>query len=458
MHERIRTVVTGKKSVKGVERNMNRKNRNHIIKAAAAFLTCTVVFAAAACGKKESSNNLLTEKEETAREVNMFSPMEKTEADSVNTARSATDKTVIMAEEKLGIKVSYVTYTAEDYQDKTYDDVSLDRARSNMDDIYLLNPDTIKILGEEGRLMDLSGLSGARNLRDVVKAANVVNGKLVAIPQEVVAYGLFINKDMFDMYELELPETPEEFLECCRVFKENGIETPVGANRWWLETFVLAQAYADLYNGGNTEAEIAALNSGESRYSDYMRPGFEFLQEMIDKGYIDAKKAYVSEAIEGEGADFLAQKTPIVMAYWGAANTDTAYGDPDFEMLVIGFPSSRGQMPVMPMTGFAVGVEAEHAEDAMRAVDVMTSDEALKVYAETNRVISPSKNVEVECIPALKPLNDRIQENIYVLGANAGMKLEQWGNTCLVVRELLNGATVDECMAEFDRLQEETLE
>ena len=458
MHERIRTVVTGKKSVKGVERNMSRKYRNHIIKAAAAFVTCTVVFAAAACGKKESSNNLLTEKEETAREVNMFSPMEKTEADSVNTARSATDKTVIMAEEKLGIKVSYVTYTAEDYQDKTYDDVSLDRARSNMDDIYLLNPDTIKILGEEGRLMDLSGLSGAQNLRDVVKAANVVNGKLVAIPQEVVAYGLFINKDMFDMYELELPETPEEFLECCRVFKENGIETPVGANRWWLETFVLAQAYADLYNGGNTEAEIAALNSGESRYSDYMRPGFEFLQEMIDKGYIDAKKAYVSEAIEGEGADFLTQKTPIVMAYWGAANTDTAYGDPDFEMLVIGFPSSRGQMPVMPMTGFAVGAEAEHAEDAMRAVDVMTSDEALKVYAETNRVISPSKNVEVECIPALKPLNDRIQENIYVLGANAGMKLEQWGNTCLVVRELLNGATVDECMAEFDRLQEETLD
>lgn len=458
MHGSIRTVITGKKSVKGVERNMSRKYRNHIIKAAAAFVTCTVVFAAAACGKKEGSNNLLTEKEETAREVNMFSPMEKTEADSVNTARSATDKTVIMAEEKLGIKVSYVTYTAEDYQDKTYDDVSLDRARSNMDDIYLLNPDTIKILGEEGRLMDLSGLSGAQNLRDVVKAANVVNGKLVAIPQEVVAYGLFINKDMFDMYELELPETPEEFLECCRVFKENGIETPVGANRWWLETFVLAQAYADLYNGGNTEAEIAALNSGESRYSDYMRPGFEFLQEMIDKGYIDAKKAYVSEAIEGEGADFLAQKTPIVMAYWGAANTDTAYGKPDFEMLVIGFPSSRGQMPVMPMTGFAVGAEAEHAEDAMRAVDVMTSDEALKVYAETNRVISPSKNVEVECIPALKPLNDRIQENIYVLGANAGMKLEQWGNTCLVVRELLNGATVDECMAEFDRLQEETLE
>lgn len=424
----------------------------------AVFMTAIIAFTISACGnRKDSDINLITREEENERVVNLFSPMEKTEADAENIARSAADKTIVMAEEKLGIKVGYVTYTAEDYQDKTYDDVTLDRARNNMDDIYLLNPDTLRTLGEEGKLRDLSGLACVDNLRDVVKAANMVDGKLVAIPQEVVAYGLFINKDLFDQYNIALPETPEDFLECCRTFQENGIETPVGANRWWLETFVLAQAYADLYNGGNTEAEIAALNSGESKYSDYMRPGFEFLKEMIDQGYIDAGKASVSEAIEGEGEDFMAQKTPIVMAYWGAANAETAYGKPDFELLVIGFPSSRGQMPVMPMTGFGIGIDAEHGEDAMKALDIMLSDEALQVYAETNRVISPSQNVEVECIPALKPLNDKIQENVYVLGSNAGMKVEQWGNTCLIVRDLLNGATVDECMAEFDRLQEEAL-
>lgn len=415
-------------------------------------------FLAVACGGKSVfDDNLIVMENEESREVSLFSPMEKMEANVENVARSAADKTIELAEDKLGLEVKYVTYTAEDYQDKTYDDVTLDRARSDMDDLYLLNPDTLRTLGEEGKLQDLSGLDCTKNLRDVVKMANMVDGKLVAIPQEVVAYGLFINKDMFDEYQLALPETPEDFLECCRVFKENGVETPVGANRWWLETFVQAQAYADLYNGGNTEAEIAALNSGESKYSDYMRPGFEFLQELIDKGYVDAQKAYVSEAIEGEGADFLAQKTPIVMAYWGAANTDIAYGNPDFEMLVIGFPSSRGQMPVVTLTGFGVGVNAAHKEDALAALDIMLSDESLQIYAETNRVISPSKNVEVECIPALKPLNDRIEENVYVLGANAGMDVEQWGNTCLIVRELLNGATVDECMGMFDRLQEESI-
>ena len=88
---------------------------------------------------------------------------------------------------------------------------------------------------------------------------------------------------------------------------------------------------------------------------------------------------------------------------------------------------------------------------------MILSDEALQLYAETNRVISPSKNVEVECVPALQPLNDRIQENIYVLASNAGMDVEQWGNTCLIVRQLLGGASVDECMAEFDRLQDEAV-
>ncbi len=424
----------------------------------AGILAGLMVLTLTACGRDDGPKNLIQEENGEERIINFFSPMEKTDPDAENVARSASDLTIAMAEEKLGVTVTYKTYTAEDYQDKIYDEVTLERARNNMDDVYLLNPDVILALGEEGKLLDLSGLESAKNLREIIRTANTVDGKLVAIPQEVVAYGLFVNKDMFDQYGLALPETPEEFLHCCEVFQENGIKTPVGANRWWLETFVFAQAFADLYNGGNTEAEIAALNSGEARYSDYMRPGFEFLKELMDKGYIDAEKALVSEAIDGEGEDFLSGKTPIVMAYWGAANAETAYGKTDFEMQVIGFPSDRGQMPVMPMTGFGIGAEAEHAEDALQMMDIILSDEALQVYSETNRVISPSKNVSVECVPALKPLNDRIEEGVYVLGSNAGMKVEQWGNTCLIVRELLGGATVDECMAEFDKLQDEVLE
>lgn len=431
--------------------------RRSIQKVTAVMMAGIMAFTLTACGGESSGKkvkNIVNNKEETKKIVNMFTPMGKSDPDADNVARTAQELTVIMAEEKLNLSVEYRTYTAEDYKEKTYDEVVSDRARSNMDDLYLLNPDVIQTLGTEGQLADLSDLDCVKNLREVVKTANTIDGKLVAIPQEVVAYGLFVNKELFDKYKLELPETPEDLLNCCKVFKENGIETPIGANRWWLECFVLAIAYADMYNGGNTEKEIEALNSGEAKLSSYMRPGFEFLQKLIDLGYIDAKTAYTYEAIEGEGPDFLAGKTPIVMAYWGAANADTAYGKPDFEMQVIGFPSERGQMPVISMTGYGVGTNAKNKEDAMDVLENITTDEALQIYTEKNQVISPSKNIEVDCIDALKPLNDKVNKDTYVLGSNANMKVEQWGNICTIVRNLMNGSTVDECMAEFDKLQE----
>ncbi|MCM1171573.1 MAG: ABC transporter substrate-binding protein [Clostridium sp.] len=422
------------------------------------FLAMTMMLMTASCGQKaQPGENLVKEDEDTKTTIAVYVPMERSRPDVKNAARTAFDKTVIMAEEQLNVTIEYTTYTANDYQEKSYDDVALERIQNRMDDFYLLNPDVLQKTGEEGRLADLSNLSCVKNLREVVKTANTVDGKLVGIPQEVVVYGLFVNKDMFDQYGLELPNTPDEFLECCRVFKENGIETPIGANRWWLETFVFAQAYAELYNGGNTEEQIAALNSGERKYSDYMREGFTFLKKLIDLGYIDAETAYTYEAIEGEGPDFLAQKTPIVMAYWGAANAETAYGNPDFNMVVIGFPSEYGQMPVMSMTGLSVVADSEHLEDTLAVLEVMLSDEALQAYAETNNVISPSKNVEVDFIPALQPLNNLVNSGTYVLASNAGMKVEQWGNTCQIVRMLLNGSSVEECMDEFDKLQEEVI-
>lgn len=435
-------------------RRLKKTSARAVAALAAGMLACSV--ALAACGSSAPAENLAVQDAGEGKVVNFFSPMEKANPDAENTARTASDLTIAMAEEEHGLTVAYRTYTAETYQDKTYDDVCLERARSGQDDLYLLNPDVIVALGSEGRLADLSGLACAKNLREVVRTANTVDGKLVAIPQEVVAYGLFVNKDIFEACEIDLPRTPEEFLACCEALQQKGYEHPVGANRWWLETFVFAQAYADMYNGGDVEAEVAALNEGTARYSDYMRPGFEFLKRLIDEGYVDAESALVSEAFEGpgEGEAFMAGETPMVMAYWGAANTDTAYGSPDFTMEVIGFPSERGPMPVLSMTGFGVGAGSEHEADALDVVDTVCSDEALQLYAETNRVISPSKNVKVDCVAPLRPLNDLVESDTYVLATNAGMDVEQWGNVCLIVRDLLGGASVDECMAKLDALQD----
>ena len=87
-----------------------------------------VILASASCGNGKKTKNLLPGDKQKERFVNLFSPMEKIDPDAENVARSASDLTVMMAEEQLGVTVGYMTYTAEDYQDKTYDDVVLGRA------------------------------------------------------------------------------------------------------------------------------------------------------------------------------------------------------------------------------------------------------------------------------------------------------------------------------------------
>lgn len=78
---------------------------------AAACLAGAAMFLTVSCGGNETDRSLIIEEEDNSRIVNLFSPMEKTEANVDNVARSATDKTVIMAEDELGISVGYITYT-----------------------------------------------------------------------------------------------------------------------------------------------------------------------------------------------------------------------------------------------------------------------------------------------------------------------------------------------------------
>ena len=124
-------------------------------KGLAVCLAGIIAFTIAACGEKQDpGQNLIAGKEADGKVVNLFGSMEKSNPDADNVARSAFDMTVVEAEKKFGVTVEYRTYTAENYQEKTYDDVVLERARHDMDDLYLLNPDTIQKLGK--RRSDLS--------------------------------------------------------------------------------------------------------------------------------------------------------------------------------------------------------------------------------------------------------------------------------------------------------------
>ena len=109
-------------------------------KAGIIWLAAVTALFVGGCGTKvEPDKNLIVNNNAKERVVNLFGPMEKSKPNAENAARNAFDRTIAIAEERLNLTVDYRTYTADDHTEKTYDDVVLDRARNDMDDLYLLD-------------------------------------------------------------------------------------------------------------------------------------------------------------------------------------------------------------------------------------------------------------------------------------------------------------------------------
>ena len=91
-----------------------RKRRTPIL-AAVCLAGMTALIITACKSEGELDSHLIISEEKQERVVNVFGPMEKSNPNADNVARTAFDVTVTMAEERLGVRVDYRTYTAENY-------------------------------------------------------------------------------------------------------------------------------------------------------------------------------------------------------------------------------------------------------------------------------------------------------------------------------------------------------
>lgn len=353
---------------------------------------------------------------------------------------------------------SFDNFSTESAGNMTYDEACTQRIRDNAgDDIMLLNGDVITNMGREGLLADLSDVDGIDQLLPAVRASVTVNGKVVAFPREYVAYGLIVNNDLLKEHGLEIPQTIDDFLACCEKLKEDGMEIPMAANRWWLECFVLTQGFSDFYQADNTDQLIEDLNSGTTKMSEYMRPGFEFLKTCIDKGYIDAAQANSYEAFDERDA-FLAHESAFMTSFTGAVTGEgRKLNNYDFDLRVTGFPTKDGQVALASAVGLAIPAQDSNMENAKRAIAALCSQEASRIFCEKSGNFAARSDVhtEVENMPVLDDFMDDINAGRLVAAGNPSIRMELWGNTCIVVRDLLAGASVDECMNEIDQLQAE---
>jgi len=108
------------------------------------------------------------------------------------------------------------------------------------------------------------------------------DGKIYALPTFMIAGIFFCNRELFDKYDVKIPDTFDELLEAVRIFKENNI-TPmaVGLKDGWPGIFyqnILAIRTAGI------EKTIAALNKETTFYQPEFIESAQKLVELIEAG------------------------------------------------------------------------------------------------------------------------------------------------------------------------------
>ena len=91
------------------------------------------------------------------------------------------------------------------------------------DDLYIIPAEDVLEFDQKGFIYDLSGLDCISSLSEDALRQSTYKGKVFSVPLSYTGFGLIWNVDMLHQYQLEIPETLDEFWNVCDVLKQNGI-------------------------------------------------------------------------------------------------------------------------------------------------------------------------------------------------------------------------------------------
>lgn len=111
-----------------------------------------------------------------------------------------------------------------------------------------------------------------------------VDGSLVRIPMGQILHGVVVNKTLLEKENLKVPTNYNEFLEVSEALKEKGYTPIQGSSAHLYSDLIVNMAMAEV---GNNKELKDKINSGDGSATKELKPVFERLEQLIDKGYTD---------------------------------------------------------------------------------------------------------------------------------------------------------------------------
>lgn len=360
-------------------------------------------------------------------------------------------------EEHADVRISYESLKGADY----YAALASREKNGELDDIFMVDHDTVLAFVEHDRLADLTKLCADIPFSESMKSQMLsADGKIYWLPTTVSAFGLYCNMDLLDAHGQKLPTNLGEWEDVCQYFVSQGITPIVANNDISLKTLAIAKGFYPVYRDGRQEEVFARLNSGEEALSTYLEDGFALVRDLCEKGYVDAQAALKTEKTSDDLEAFVRGETPFMLTgVWAAERVKGM--EPGFSFQIIPYPilEDGSVLVVNPDVRLAIAADGQEEALAEDFAAYFFKGENIRRFADNQSSFSPLKDTYEPAAKELRMIVEHYQDpdKLQVIGSDSRILFPIWKITAEASKKILSGQDLKEVLEQMDRQVEEAI-
>lgn len=155
--------------------------------------------------------------------------------------------------------------------------------------IFQMKPTNYDVQSLAEACEDLRDCIDTSDVRENVVDSVIVDGKMYCLPLALNANGMAVNVTLLEKYDLETPTNYSEFLNCCKVLKENGYTPIQGFSEYnSISSLMRCKVYCDIANTEEDDEDIInSMKNAEDGCTSVVTGAYEIVKEIFDNGYMD---------------------------------------------------------------------------------------------------------------------------------------------------------------------------
>ena len=325
-------------------------------------------------------------------------------------------------------------------------------ATGNGDDIFMVDHERMLEFERQGKLADLSDLSTLDSFSDLARSQMSAGGTINYLPTSISAFGMYCNLDLLKEHGKEIPENWEQLETVCDYFVSQGITPIVANNDISLKTVAIGKSMLPYYQGGDSAAALNCFNRGEADLAEALRPGFELVGQMLDRGWVDRSEALATAKTRDDLVLFARGDRPFMLTgAWAVPRLRNL--QPDFQFEVRPYPILEdGSVLVINVdTRISVNADSPDREEAKRFVEYLTQADNLWKFVNSQSSFSPLKENRLAQDAAIQSIGPYLTNNRSVIGSDDNLEIPIWEMTFHAVTEMLKGKDADAATAYMEQ-------